>query len=584
MRITIAVLGVDSAGKTTIINALLGEPLDTAPTVGFTEEKVQHENYEITVFDLGGGKKIRDIWKNYLAELYGVIYVVDSSTRDRTAEVKENLTNLLQNPQVSGKPLLLLANKQDIEGHMEEVDICKELSLEELVNQNKCPCNMVTCSAIKGTGKKIDSNIKNGLTWLCNIIGQIYQKLEDRIAKDMEEVERKRQEENRLRAERVRKMKEERELKEAEEKKKSGFEEIDEEEEEEDMVDGDPFRRIDIDEIKKKEEKLKEAKRKKKEAAASGFTEGQQEQKEVNHKRAEVEEEEEDVLRFKKSSRTFLSYDHSNRDSLHSPIDDDRHKSDEQDEDSDNIVTLNVRGSRKKLPPLQKPLGTKFMEEDNIKEKNQKREKNHRTDKDQNNSYKEDHFSQSRKSLQSVSRTRVTTEQEISSGEEELRKLDSLDNSYEVPSKQEDGNIRTTGKKKKGKKKKGKFGQESFDTLRVPDEEAEEKSPGRHELKYPIGAEFLSETPEKKLRAKKKKKKFIKNSVAPSDDEFELSDVHNSPKDPLPWTRSPRKMLDNPDINVRSSKKWAIAEELYDEESSNRTRRPNYESEDDQIL
>ena len=38
----------------------------------------------------------------------------------------------------------------------------------------------------------------------------MYQKLEERIAKDMEEVERKRKEENQLRAERVRKMKEER--------------------------------------------------------------------------------------------------------------------------------------------------------------------------------------------------------------------------------------------------------------------------------------------------------------------------------------------------------------------------------------
>ena len=58
-------------------------------------------------YDLGGGKKIRDIWKNYLSEVYGVIYVVDSSNRERISEVKENLRSLLEHKQVQEKPLLV---------------------------------------------------------------------------------------------------------------------------------------------------------------------------------------------------------------------------------------------------------------------------------------------------------------------------------------------------------------------------------------------------------------------------------------------------------------------------------------------
>ena len=65
------------------------------------------KNYHMVLYDLGGGKKIRDIWKNYLSEVYGIIYVVDSSDRERIGEVKENLKQLLEHHQVKEKPLLL---------------------------------------------------------------------------------------------------------------------------------------------------------------------------------------------------------------------------------------------------------------------------------------------------------------------------------------------------------------------------------------------------------------------------------------------------------------------------------------------
>ena len=64
--------------------------------------------------------------------------------------------------------------------------------------------------------------------------------------------------------------------------------------------------------------------------------------------------------------------------------------------------------------------------------------------------------------------------------------------------------------------------------------------------------EERAHTPVKKL--KKKKKHLRKNKLAPSDDEFELSDVQTTPKkQPIPWTRSPspRKMLDDEDSHSK---------------------------------
>jgi ADP-ribosylation factor-like protein 13B len=78
-----------------------------APTVGFSSVEFKFEKHMITLFDLGGGKRIRDIWKNYFSEVYGVVYVVDSSEPERLQECKGVLRNLLQDSKVAGKPVLV---------------------------------------------------------------------------------------------------------------------------------------------------------------------------------------------------------------------------------------------------------------------------------------------------------------------------------------------------------------------------------------------------------------------------------------------------------------------------------------------
>ena len=88
---------------------ILAEPIDpdVAPTIGFRNVKFTFDNYEITLFDIGGGKNIRPVWKNYFPEVYGVIYMVDSSTADRMEEARETFRESLEHPYISGKPVLL---------------------------------------------------------------------------------------------------------------------------------------------------------------------------------------------------------------------------------------------------------------------------------------------------------------------------------------------------------------------------------------------------------------------------------------------------------------------------------------------
>ena len=90
------------------MSLLVTESIDNvAPTVGFTSITFKHKKHEIVMFDLGGGKRIRDIWKNYYAESYGIIYVVDSTDRHRLSESRHVLRKMVEHPLVAGKPMLL---------------------------------------------------------------------------------------------------------------------------------------------------------------------------------------------------------------------------------------------------------------------------------------------------------------------------------------------------------------------------------------------------------------------------------------------------------------------------------------------
>ncbi|XP_008105949.1 ADP-ribosylation factor-like protein 13B isoform X2 [Anolis carolinensis] len=261
-KVTLIMVGLDNAGKTATVKGIQGEsPEDVAPTVGFSKIDLKQGRFEVTIFDLGGGKRIRGIWKNYYAESYGIIFVVDSSDVERMEETKETMSELLRHPKISGKPVLVLANKQDKEGALAEADVIECLSLEKLVNEHKCLCQIEPCSAIIGYGKKIDKSIKKGLLWLLHIIAKDFDALYERIQKDTTEQKAAEEQEKRERAERVRKIREERERKEKEEAEREGrtiSDDVDAE-----LVIGNPFQPIStvIAENEKKIEKEKKRQR-----------------------------------------------------------------------------------------------------------------------------------------------------------------------------------------------------------------------------------------------------------------------------------------------------------------------------------
>merc|ERR1711886_20153 len=111
----ILMVGLDAAGKTTILYKLkLGEIVTTIPTIGFNVETVEYKNITFTVWDVGGQDKIRKLWRYYYQGTEGLIFVIDSSDRDRIEDAREELSKMLADEEMKDASLLVFANKQDL--------------------------------------------------------------------------------------------------------------------------------------------------------------------------------------------------------------------------------------------------------------------------------------------------------------------------------------------------------------------------------------------------------------------------------------------------------------------------------------
>ncbi|KAK2918204.1 hypothetical protein Q8A73_004950 [Channa argus] len=78
------------------------------------------------------------------------------------------------------------ASPKDQEGELEEADFIENLSLQKLVNENKCLCQ-IPCSAVLGYGKKVHKSIKKWLNLSLNNNGKDYEAITEHVQKDTRE-------------------------------------------------------------------------------------------------------------------------------------------------------------------------------------------------------------------------------------------------------------------------------------------------------------------------------------------------------------------------------------------------------------
>lgn len=111
----------------------------------------------LNIWDIGGQTTIRSYWRNYYEQTDAIIWVVDSTDASRFSVVWDELSGILEEEQLQGASLLILANKQDLPGAVSAEDIGQFLQLDKIETH---VCKIFPCSALSGW------QIKQGFEWM----------------------------------------------------------------------------------------------------------------------------------------------------------------------------------------------------------------------------------------------------------------------------------------------------------------------------------------------------------------------------------------------------------------------------------
>ncbi|XP_076639003.1 E3 ubiquitin-protein ligase TRIM23 [Colletes latitarsis] len=130
----VVILGLDGAGKTSILSAMRGITLSgpPIPTIGFNVESLEYKNLAFTLWDVGGQQKFRPLWKHYYQNTQAVIFVVDASDRSRFEEAQNELSKIVNERELKDALFLIYANKQDIAGCASIEELTDILCLQKL--------------------------------------------------------------------------------------------------------------------------------------------------------------------------------------------------------------------------------------------------------------------------------------------------------------------------------------------------------------------------------------------------------------------------------------------------------------------
>lgn len=152
----ILILGLDNAGKTTILKKLGGDNQEPdGPTQGFNIKQLRMKERTAKLCDLGGQRALREFWSDYYQASDCLMFVVDSSDLRRLEEAHETFNEVVQNmPRV---PILVFANKQDLATSKPPSVVAEALQLVECRDRK---WQIQGCSAKTGEG------LEEGISWI----------------------------------------------------------------------------------------------------------------------------------------------------------------------------------------------------------------------------------------------------------------------------------------------------------------------------------------------------------------------------------------------------------------------------------
>jgi len=108
-------------------------------------------------WDVGGRDKLRPLHRHFHSGAHGIIFVIDSSDTGRIGEAAREFQKNLNEDELKGIPVLVLANKQDLPSAMSISEITDKLELHSIRNRQWY---------IQATSATTGDGIYEGIDWL----------------------------------------------------------------------------------------------------------------------------------------------------------------------------------------------------------------------------------------------------------------------------------------------------------------------------------------------------------------------------------------------------------------------------------
>ncbi|XP_039877752.1 ADP-ribosylation factor-like protein 14 [Simochromis diagramma] len=167
-QVQVLLLGLDNAGKSTLLYKLKHNTnVSTVPTIGFNVEMLEarknRRKIAITIWDVGGQGNMRAHWPNFYQNAGAIVFVVDSADQERLNEAQRELERTLRNDELRGRPLILLANKQDVDGALNVTEMKDRFNMRKICQERDCfvqPCSASTGFGVEEAFKRVVQVIK----------------------------------------------------------------------------------------------------------------------------------------------------------------------------------------------------------------------------------------------------------------------------------------------------------------------------------------------------------------------------------------------------------------------------------------
>lgn len=169
----IVFLGLDNAGKTTLLNVLKEDRVMAfQPTFQPSSTELIIGSTKFQAHDMGGHHGARKLWRDYLVDIHGIFFIVDATDMDRIAEAKAELHAILADGQLDWWiPIVILGNKVDNPIALSEQQLRVVLGVggttgkeEPMVVEGVRPIEVFMCSVVRKMG------YLEGFQWLTHFL------------------------------------------------------------------------------------------------------------------------------------------------------------------------------------------------------------------------------------------------------------------------------------------------------------------------------------------------------------------------------------------------------------------------------